>query len=209
MTECLRLRPRNYFYEVTVAPAASPIALAELKIQTKIDWDDTAHDEWLTDFIIAPVVQFAENYTGRSFITRTFKTTRDCFASLIVLKKAPFNSLVTFKYINTSDTLTDVPSDDYYTIKKTYGEIKLSPNQSYPSDLTEKLNGIEIIFTAGYGAAKADVPADLKKAMLQHATFLYQNRGDCCDAKICCPPESKTIYDSYVILDLSGYQYHG
>lgn len=209
MTECLKLRPKNYFYEVTVAPAASPIELAELKIQTKIDWDDTAHDDWLNDFIISPVVKFAEKYTGRSFITRTFKTTRDYFLGFIMLKRAPFDSLLTFKYINTDDTSTDVPSANYYVIKKTYGEVLLTPNQSYPTDLTEKLNGIEITFTAGYGAAKTDVPPDLTKALLQHATFFYQNRGDCCDAEACCPPESKAIYNLYPIPDLSGYQYHG
>lgn len=204
-----KLAPRNYPYEVIVPPAVYPIELAELKIQTKIDWDDPVHDTWLTEFIIAPVVQCAENYTRLAFITRTIKTFRDCFYYFIELKKAPFLSLTTFKYLNLEDVLDDVPAESYYSLKRSpYGNILLSPNNEYPNDLTEKFAGIEIVFDAGYGPTKEDVPSDLKLAMLQHATFFYQNRGDCCDAEKCCPPAAKAIYEKNRVFDLSGYQYY-
>lgn len=209
MTSCLNLPPRNYLYEIIVPPAVYPIELAELKIQIKIDWDNETHDAWLTDFIIAPVVQYAENITNLSFITRTFKTTRDCFDALINLEKAPFDSLLTYKYLNTSETLIDVPADGYYVVKKSYGKVLLTPNKNYPTDLTEKLNGIELTFKSGYGDSKADVPPDLKLAMLQHATFLYQNRGDCCSIEQACPSASMSIYKKYRISDFSGVDCYG
>jgi len=103
-----------------------------------------------------------------------------------------------------------VPAESYYTLKDNhYGEIHLSPNKNYPTDLTLRLGGVEIVFVAGYGSVKTDVPDDIRKAMLQHATFFYQNRGDCCNAEVCCPPEVRAIYNHYKIIDLSGFGYHG
>jgi uncharacterized phiE125 gp8 family phage protein len=38
------------------------------------------------------------------------------------------------------------------------------------------INGIEIEFTAGFGAG-TDVPPELKRAILMHAAYLYEFRG--------------------------------
>jgi len=206
---CLTRNPRNYLYEVVTPPAAYPISLADLKIQTRIDWTSVEHDTFLTKNIIEPVVQCAENLTGISFITRTMKTYRDCFDSFIQIRSAPFDSLVTFKYLNNLDILTSVPSDCYYVVKKEYGNIILNCDSSYPSDLTEKLGGIEIVFTVGFGASSAEVKADLRLAMLQHATFFYENRGDCCNLESCCPPSVRAIYENNRIYNLSGYDIYG
>ena len=39
------------------------------------------------------------------------------------------------------------------------------------------INGIEIDFSAGFGATGAEVPDMLKRAMLLHAALLYEFRG--------------------------------
>lgn len=41
----------------------------------------------------------------------------------------------------------------------------------------QALNGIEIDFTAGFGASGTDVPDTLKRAMLLHIAVLYEYRG--------------------------------
>jgi uncharacterized phiE125 gp8 family phage protein len=48
------------------------------------------------------------------------------------------------------------------------------PEQPAPG---QAINGIEIDFSAGFGATGADVPDTLKRAMLLHAALLYEFRG--------------------------------
>ena len=48
------------------------------------------------------------------------------------------------------------------------------PEQPAPG---QAINGIEIDFSAGFGATGADVPDTLKRAMLMHAALLYEFRG--------------------------------
>jgi len=47
----------------------------------------------------------------------------------------------------------------------------------FPTDL-RKANGLEINYTAGYGANRTDVPEAIMVAIMQYMTFMYEHRGD-------------------------------
>jgi uncharacterized phiE125 gp8 family phage protein len=210
------LDPANYPYKVITAPATTPITLADIKTQCRIDWSTI--DTWITNFILSPVISYAENYTRLNFITRKYQTTRDYFESFIELRKAPNGALTSFKYYNQQNILTAVDPSCYYTVEKNYYTLILpTPDTGFPAnDLTIREAGIIIEFTAGFGTLVTDVPADLKAAMLQHACHLYQNRGDWMETvatsergQYPLPAMAKAIYDEYRIKDISGVSFYG
>ena len=59
------------------------------------------------------------------------------------------------------------------------GRLALQDGATWPIAL-RNINAIQIEYTAGYGDAPANVPAPLRRAVLQMATFLYEHRGDGC-----------------------------
>ncbi len=204
--------PVNYRYVVVIPPAELPFSVADLRQQAKIDRDDPEHNQWIEDFIIRPVVETAERMTQKYFITRTIETYRDNF-DIFELKRAPFDSLISFKYFDVDNVETDVPSSDYYVdIKDEYGYI-FSVNSVFPSyNIRNELSSIVIRFTAGYGATAAEIQtenSDIIKAMMQHAVFWYQNRGDCCNASIAIPPDVLDIYKRRKKMTLYGLQKRG
>jgi uncharacterized phiE125 gp8 family phage protein len=98
----------------------------------------------------------------------------------------------------------------YITDETGFSRIALKDGEEYPTDIDERMQAIKIEFTAGYGTTGADVPADLRLALLEHITKSYENRGDC-DADISTdiieaflPQEVRGIYEMYRIQDLVG-----
>lgn len=61
------------------------------------------------------------------------------------------------------------------------GRIGLKFGATWPVAL-RPTNGVEIVYTAGYGDAASDVPAALRRAVKQAAAHLYAHRGDDCCA---------------------------
>lgn len=204
--------PVNYRYIVVIPPTELPFSVADLRQQAKIDRDDPQHNQWIEDFIIRPVVETAERMTQKYFIKRTIETYRDNF-DVFELRRAPFDSLISFKYFDIDNVEIDVPTSDYYIdIKKEYGYI-LPVASSFPQyNIRDKLSSIMIRFVSGYGDTAADLMvenSDIIKAMMQHAVFWYQNRGDCCNATLAIPPDVLAIYQRRKKMTLYGLQKRG
>lgn len=170
-------------YTLQAAESTKPITLAEVKSFLKID--DSDSDSELT-LLIDVVTNKAEQITGRDFITKTYKTYLDCFPTSssigIEILKSRLQTITSVKYL-VSGVLTTFDSTNYYiTDKQEYAAIWLFDTKTYPTDVdVNRRQAVEIIFTAGYGATAAAVPADLRRAMLGHVNLLNENRGDCID----------------------------
>lgn len=200
--------PRCYDYEIITPPAILPVDIEDLKAHARIDYSD--NQQPYLNMLLASVVQTAQEITNNVFISTKYKTYRDYFDEIIELRKAPNATLTAFKYYNTSNVLTDVDSNIYYTItrEKSYSIVLVKNNYWYPdSNVRDQEHSIILEFTAGFGATKDNVPADLRLAMLQHATHLYQNRGDVslgADERHGIPAAALSIYNRYKIVNLSG-----
>lgn len=209
-------------YDVIVSAASSPISVSELKLFAKIS--GTGEDALLQQ-IIDGVTLEAERYTKRVFVQRTFRTWRDSLGDFgetpayvcappmrypysqsgapIVLRRSPLVSVSSVKYYS-AGVLTTMSSALYQVVKK--------PAYSFIAPLSDagwvtvdnRLQAVEIDFVAGY----ATVPADIKNALLAHATSVYQNRGDCDSGGSCscsfAPSVSLAVYQQYRILDFVG-----
>lgn len=209
-----------YPYIKTNVPITLPVSLADMKTYLKIDTD--VDDSLITD-LINTVALFIENYTRRELIEKTFKTLRDGFyddsrldrlfpyqSTSFLILKSPFVSVESIKYFK-NDVLETVDSSIYYsTVENFYSSIVLKADKSWPSNIDDRLQAVEINFKAGYGTQASDIPIDLRNAIKMIVAFLYFNRGDCTFATISeqlratgALSSAKTILDLYKIRDIS------
>lgn len=198
-----------YNYEISVAPTVLPLTLEEVEAHLRLPAD--SEDTYLT-FLINAVSDFFERYTNRTLINTTYKGYLDDFPYYlcdqcnydgnILIRKSKVSSITSIKYLSDSVLITWDSSNYYFTASNIYSSVALTEDAVYP-DPDVRLQSIEIIFVAGFGAASTDIPNDIKIAMLDHIAFLYENRGDCGSDGTCkLPCTTKTIYDKYKIVSL-------
>jgi uncharacterized phiE125 gp8 family phage protein len=161
-------------WKITTPAAAEPITTAEAKSHLRIDAEFTDDDVYIASLIKA-ATQWAELYQGRSFVTRTITLERDRFSNVMELPAPPLITVTSIKYIDSDGTQQTLSADIYdVDTKSEPGRITLAYNQSWPV-IRGDVNGIEIIYTAGYGAA-GDVPEMVKSAIKLIVGHLYENR---------------------------------
>lgn len=203
-----RLHPaehRAYTYRVTTR-AVLPVSFLEL-FRDHIKRTNTAEDTLLTLYLNA-AIKTGENITRRDFLTKTYRTFRDFFPVAFQnegyytngaiptfdggirnfsdnigfeIRKSPLQSVAEISY-QLLGVNTTVSTDVYYnTIEEDYSEILLNPDQEWPEDADVKLQAVRIDFLAGFGADETFIPEDIVNAILEHATNMWKNRGDCND----------------------------
>lgn len=157
------------------APATEPVTLAEARLQVKADDSVTADDTLITAQIVA-ARQLAENETGRSLITQTWRLTLDEFPDgPIRLERPPLISVESVQYVDTNGVTQTMSASDYIVdTTHVHGEIALAYNESWP-DTRDQRNAVTVNFTTGYGDASA-VPGAIKAAILLTIGDLYANR---------------------------------
>ena len=220
----MRIAPpqrRDYTYTVTVPPANLAISLDMVKNYLKIT--NTAQDALLTIFIEA-ATDYAEKFTRRDFITRTYETFRDFFSDTISegyytfgqnpslgvaaitgtgnvgfeLRRSPLQSVEQIQYLS-SGVQTTVPAAIYYnTIETDYSEVLSVEDGDWPEDADRRLQAITITFKTGYGDDDTDMPAWVTEGILQHVANMWANRGDCSgcgdSSGLLVPTTAKLLY---------------
>jgi hypothetical protein len=129
-------------------PGEEPVTLAAAKAYCRVDASD--EDALFTGLIAAARLE-VETETGRALVTQTWRLTVQCPKGLLVeLPVVPAIALV------------DAP-----------GGAALQADCVLLAELVE--GELVVDYTAGYGDA-ADVPADLKQAVLLLVAFWFENR---------------------------------
>lgn len=145
------------------APDAEPVTAAEILTKIGVQAGDIEPAD--LDMLIASARTWAEDYTGRAFITQTWETRLDDFPAKIELK-APAASVVSVKYIAPDGTETTVASTEYVLDDYSQpGFIHPAYDKSWPVARCEK-NAVRVQFTCGYGAAGAAVPEPIRQAIV-------------------------------------------
>lgn len=193
----------NYKLDLVTAPALEPVTVTELKTALRIDSTD---DDTLLGYLITAARTNAEIYTRRAFITQTWKMFMDSFSgypldsqwwsgvrygpitdigagNYIDIPLPPLQSITHLKTYDDADAATTFASSSYYVstysgIMARVGTITLRDSAVWPTYERNK-DGIEIQFVAGYGDAASDVPQQIRIAIQEEASFLYQNRSSC------------------------------
>ena len=198
---------RDYTYRVSIPPTQLPIDLATVKSYLKVS---TSADDALINILIRSATDFAEGYTKRDFITRTYQTFRDFFprwcnsegyyscgsvpgffgnlSAVTVggnvgfeIERSPLQTVTSIQYL-VDNVLTTVPTTTFYnTIEEDYSEILTLEDQLWPDNADRRLQTITITFVCGLGDKASDLPDWIATGLLQHIAMMYENRGDCID----------------------------
>ncbi len=202
--------PYDYARVSTTANLAIPLDIAREHLF--LPASDSLEDPVLT-LMIKGIMDYVQKLTYRTLLTTRYKCYLDYLPrNPILLKKAPFKTLVSFEYYK-DGVLTPVNLADLYTTdSNSYSMIDTVGGKDWPV-VDYRKQAVKITFDAGYGDTHASLPDDLKMAMLHHLAKWYEQRGDVDDftarneglkysAQTAIPHTSKMIYAQYKITQM-------
>ncbi len=161
---------------VDTGAVTAPVTLAEFKAHARIyhSEDDSA----LPDTILA-ATQVIENETRRALITRAFSYRLEAFPENgeIVLPRSPAVAVSSITYTDAAGATQTLSASVYnvYSVNM-IGRVQLKRDQAWPA--TEEKGGLDVTvnFTAGFGAAAANVPLALRFCVMLQAAHMYEHR---------------------------------
>jgi len=158
---------------IITAPALEPVTLAEAKAHLNLT---TTDDDDLVTAKIAAARQFVERQLGQSLIATTLELTLDSFpCGHIEIPGSPILSVTSIKYTD-ADGLeaTMAPAD--YTADAASNPARIAVGDAGWPSTDGTIAAVRVRYVAGYGEAAADVPGDLREAVMQVAAHYYENR---------------------------------
>ncbi len=154
-------------------PVGEPLTLAETKAHLRVDG---SNEDDVIASLIQTVREHIERETGLALLSRTFRLYLDDWpgSRVIQITKGPVQAIEAVTVYDAGGAPQDIDASGFLLDGQTRPARLILPRQPEPG---QALNGIEIDFSAGFGATGADVPDTLKRAMLLHAALLYEFRG--------------------------------
>ncbi len=204
----------------TTPPAIEPLTLGEVKTFLRVD--QTSDDTLISSLIMAARM-FCEVNTGRSLITRSYSLFLDRWPevrhprlfrpeqrrlpltlepSAINLPAPPLLSVTQINIYAADNSAAVFDSGSYFVDTAGVPGRVVLISGTVPPLPGRVANGIEIQFTAGYGAAEDDVPVLLRQGMLQVIAHLYEHRGDSPDQALLASGAA-AIFQPYRLMGLS------
>jgi uncharacterized phiE125 gp8 family phage protein len=164
---------------VLTPPSAEPITLAEAKAHLRVDSSD---ENTLIEALITSARQWVEAATNRAIGLQTLEIQRRGFTHRIELPRPPLRTVVSVKYLDSSNVEQTLALPMYYrTIEHTDcqpGYLELLENVTLPTVYGSDVS-VRVRYQAGYdttGSPADVVPAGLKQAMLILISEMYENR---------------------------------
>ncbi|MEM1027520.1 MAG: head-tail connector protein [Planctomycetota bacterium] len=163
---------------ITQKPETDPVSLAELKDHLRFDeFDDGSQDNLLTR-LIKSATGMVELETRRALIERTLRLSLDAWPSgrgVVYLPEPPTLEVVAIDYDDV-DGVAQTLATDQYQVDLNATPARIAPVDCWPETLCGVLAPIRIDLRAGFGDTRADVPDDLRHAVLLTAGHFYENR---------------------------------
>jgi uncharacterized phiE125 gp8 family phage protein len=177
-------------YVLLNGPQAEPFDVPAAKVQIPgMDGGLTA-DDALIGLLIRAVREYAEQETGRSLITQTWRRVYDAFpgtddgwsggldCSAFFLEKGPIQSITSITYADMAGAPQTVPPADY-AVDLSGAVARIAPafGKYWPTALPQ-IGSVAITFVAGYGANGDALPEGLKHWMKVRLATLYEHREE-------------------------------
>lgn len=155
------------------APPSDPVTLQEAKDHLRVD--STDEDTLIQNAITAATAYIDGPYgIGRALVEQQWDLHLDCFPwGRIVLPLNPVQSVDEITYTDTAGNTQTLASSAYIaSVTREPATIEPAYNRNWPSTRLVA-DAVKVRFTAGY----ADVPRDLKAAILWLTAHMYENRS--------------------------------
>lgn len=159
--------------KLITAPTELPVSLETAKEHLRVYHDE---DDDLIEHYIAAATQIAEeNYLNRALCEQTLELILDRWPAREIRLRPPVQSVTSVKYMDNKGTLHTIDPDDYIVdTESTPGRIL--PVDAWPADCLYLFSAVRVRFVTGTDAA--DVPTDIKQAILVMAGDYYANREE-------------------------------
>jgi uncharacterized phiE125 gp8 family phage protein len=160
-------------YALITPPSAEVLTLAETKAHLRLDTPDEDH---LVTALIRVAREHLERTTGLCLMTQGWRLYLDSVSEdgVIQIARGPVQSI---------ESVTIYDGDGEASSVSLEGHVLDGQGRPARLMLTQRLrrgraiNGMEVDFTAGFGASATDVPGTLKRAMLTHVAQMFSCRG--------------------------------
>jgi uncharacterized phiE125 gp8 family phage protein len=162
----------------TADASVEAVLTADVKAFLRVTHDDS--DSFI-DTHTKAARQLIEDWTGRAFITQTWKLLLDRWPTgrIIRLPRPPLNPApaLTVKYYGSiTETLDTLAASTYFVDSDSdIGRIKLKDAEDWPDLQEDRPNAVEIAFNAGFGDAGSDVPEPLRMAIKLLTKYWYDS----------------------------------
>jgi uncharacterized phiE125 gp8 family phage protein len=174
----------NRLHRVT-APAGRPVTLSEAKTHLRVD--STAEDTLIESLIDAATAYIdGPKGIGRALVDQQWDLRLDCFPwGRIILPLVPVRTVDEITYTDTAGNTQTLASSRYIaSVEREPATIEPEYNENWPSTRLVA-DAVKVRFTAGYEADTgssptdygANIPGDLKAAVLLLIAHLYENRS--------------------------------
>lgn len=191
-------------YRLVTGPSTEPLTYAEAKAYLRLN-DDS--EQSLVTSLISAARGIVEGQTWRPLISQVWATQLDfneVNTSVIRINKAPVISVDTVTYYDSNNALQTLSATNWESdIYGSPARVRLKT----PPIVYERMNALQINFTAGYANAAA-VPNDIKTALYMIIGHLYEVRMEVAIGNIVqeIPMASKYLLEPYRNSLLSAYQ---
>lgn len=147
---------------LVAGPTVEPISLAAAKLHLK---ETATGQDTLISSIIASARTHVETFCRRALVLQTRRLLLDHFPACIEIPRAPLRSVLSIKYLDTSEVLQTLAAADYRVDKESrrgritpaYGEVWPVPHYV--------INSVEVLYTCGHLAPfTADAATDVLTA---------------------------------------------
>jgi uncharacterized phiE125 gp8 family phage protein len=155
-------------------PAAEPVTLADMKLHLRVTHSS---DDALISSLIKAAREELEQATGLALISQGWRLYLDCWPAtqVVLIHKAPVMSLSAVTVYDLGGAPSSLSLSGFVLDRFSRpARIAIPDAVTAPG---KKMNGIEIDFTAGFGATGVDVPDGLKRAIMLLASHWYEFRG--------------------------------
>lgn len=157
----------------TVEPESEPVTLTEVKTHLRLSHD--SEDE-LLEGLIRAAREDVERTTGMALIDQNWRLVRDRWprGNRLALMRHPVREILSATLFDEEGQASVVDPADYQ-LDDVSRPARLHFER--PLQLLRAMNGIEIDFKAGFGAAGMDVPDLLRRAVLMLVAHWYEFRA--------------------------------
>ncbi|MBD8893498.1 head-tail connector protein [Roseibium litorale] len=156
-----------------IEPVVEPVTLTEMKAHLRLT--GTVEDAFLEQLIASARAQ-VEQETRRALITQSWRLYLDGWplGRVVQLPVAPVQGISQILVFDEDGVPHALSEGDWRLDKSTSpARIRVKPGAGLPSSA---VMSIEIDFTAGYGTAASDVPADLRQSVRLLAAHWFEYR---------------------------------
>lgn len=164
---------------ILTEPSVEPVTLAEVKAHLVIE--HTESDEQLVSMITA-ARRHVEQVTRRALVRQQWRQYLDRFTYEIALAPAPVREVAQVQYID-EDGATQTVATSVYDFNEAEQVIRLAFGQTWPAARWHP-NAVWVDVWSGYYNAasspiplRADVPRDIRQAIMMVIDDLYEHRG--------------------------------